>query len=61
MLWIMDRVLLLMTATSYKAGAYLDAARRLGLAVTVGSDRPQALAEMKIGRASCRERVYSSV
>ena len=46
MLWIMDRVLLLMTATSYKAGAYLDAARRLGLAVTVGSDRPQALAEM---------------
>ena len=46
MLWIMDRVLLLMTATSYKAGAYLDAARRLGLAVTVGSDRPQALADL---------------
>ena len=42
----MDRVLLLMTATSYRAGAFLDAARRLDVAVTVGSDRPQALAGM---------------
>jgi biotin carboxylase len=46
MLARMDRVLLLMTATSYKAGAFLDAARRLGVAVTVASDRPQALADM---------------
>src|SRR5258705_3157437 len=42
----MDRVLLLMTATTYKAGAFLEAARRLDLAVTVGSDRPQALADL---------------
>jgi biotin carboxylase len=42
----MDRVLLLITATSYKAGAFLEAARRLEVAVTVGSDRPQALAEL---------------
>ena len=46
MLGRMDRVLLLMTATSYKAGAFLDAARRMGVAVSVGSDRPQALAAM---------------
>ena len=46
MLRPMERVLLLMAATSYKAGAFLEAARRLGVAVTVGSDRPQALADM---------------
>jgi len=33
-----------MTATTYKAGAFLEAAGRLDVAVTVGSDRPQALA-----------------
>jgi biotin carboxylase len=42
----MERVLLLMTVTSYKAGAFLEAARRLGVAVTVGSDRPQTLADL---------------
>jgi biotin carboxylase len=41
----MERVLLLMSTTTYKAGAYLDAAQRLRLAVTVGTDRPQALGE----------------
>ena len=46
MLAAMDRVLLLMTATSYKASAFLEAARRLGVAVTVASDRAQALAEV---------------
>src|SRR5438093_6460609 len=40
----MDRVLLLMTATTYKAGAFLEAAGRLDVAVTVGADRPQAMA-----------------
>lgn len=46
MLAAMERVLLLMTATTYKASAFLAAARRLDVAVTVGSDRPQALAGM---------------
>ena len=34
-----------MSATTYRAGAFLEAAHRLGLAVTVGTDRPQALGE----------------
>jgi len=37
-----DRLLLLMTTTSYKAAAFLDAARALGVDVVVGSDRPHA-------------------
>jgi biotin carboxylase len=40
----MHRVLLLMTTHTYRASAFLDAARRLGVAVVVGSERPQALA-----------------
>jgi biotin carboxylase len=39
----MDRLLLLMTTTTYRAGAFLEAARRLGVPVVVGSDRPQVL------------------
>jgi biotin carboxylase len=37
------RVLLLIPTTSYKAHDFLDAAERLGLAVSVGSDQPQVL------------------
>ncbi len=33
-----------MTTTSYRAGAFFEGARRLGIDVTVGSDRAQALA-----------------
>jgi len=40
----MERLLVLMTTTTYKAAAFLEAARRLGLEVVVGSERPQALA-----------------
>ena len=40
----MHRVLLLMTTTTYRASAFLDAARRLDVPVVVGSDREQALA-----------------
>lgn len=40
----MDRLLLLMTTTTYRAGQFLEAARRLGVPVVVGSDREQALA-----------------
>ena len=40
----MKRVLLLMTSRTYRAGAFLDAARALGVDVVVGSERPQALA-----------------
>jgi biotin carboxylase len=38
------RLLLLMTTTTYRAQAFLEAARRLDVPVTVGSERPQALA-----------------
>jgi biotin carboxylase len=38
------RLLLLATSASYRAGAFLDAARTLGVEVVIGSDRPQALA-----------------
>jgi biotin carboxylase len=38
------RLLLLMSTTTYRAQAFLDAARRLDVPVTVGSERPQALA-----------------
>jgi biotin carboxylase len=37
------RLLLLMTATTYRASAFLQAAARLGVPVTVGSDRRQVL------------------
>ena len=40
----MSRLLLLMTTTTYRASAFLEAARRLDLPVVVGSERPQALA-----------------
>lgn len=38
------RLLLLMTTTTYRAHAFLEAARRLDLPVVVGSERSQALA-----------------
>ncbi len=41
--------MLLMTTTTYKAGAFLEAARRLGVPVIVGSDRTQALATANPG------------
>jgi biotin carboxylase len=41
----MSRVLLLVTSASYRAGAFLAAAREIGLAVTVGTDRRQVLAD----------------
>jgi biotin carboxylase len=34
-----------MTTTTYRAGAFLEAAERLGVPVVVGSDRPQILSE----------------
>ncbi|MFQ5802960.1 MAG: ATP-grasp domain-containing protein [Candidatus Methylomirabilales bacterium] len=40
----MHRLLLLMTTTTYRASAFLEAARRLDVPVVVGSDREQALA-----------------
>jgi len=40
----MPRVLLLMSTRTYRARAFLDAARRLGVEVVVGSERRQALA-----------------
>jgi hypothetical protein len=40
----MPRLLLLMTTTTYRAQAFLDAARHLDIPVTVGSERSQALA-----------------
>src|SRR5438876_4921238 len=42
----MPRVLLLMTTASYRASAFLEAARAVGAAVTAGTDRPQALAAL---------------
>lgn len=39
----MATVLLVLPTGTYRAGAYLDAARRLGVTVVTGSDRPQAL------------------
>lgn len=40
----MQRILLLMTTRTYKAGAFLDAAERLGVQVAVGTNQPQVLA-----------------
>jgi biotin carboxylase len=39
-----SRVLLLMATNTYRASAFLEAARRLGVPVVVGSERQQALA-----------------
>ena len=39
-----QRLLLLMTTTTYRTHAFLEAARRLDIPVTVGSERSQALA-----------------
>jgi biotin carboxylase len=46
----MSRLLLLMTTTTYRAHDFLQAARRLGVDVVVGTDRPQALAAMTPGK-----------
>ncbi len=45
------RVLLLMPTTTYKAEDFLDAARRLDIDVTVGTDRRQALDDQAPGHA----------
>src|SRR5215469_14116758 len=39
------RIVLLMTPATYRAGAFLGAARKLGLEVVVGIDLPEALAD----------------
>src|SRR5437763_10420704 len=39
------RVVLLMTPATYRAGAFLSAAKRLNLEVVVGIDLPETLAE----------------
>lgn len=45
----MDRLLLLMTTTTYRAGAFLEAARRLEVPVVVGTDERQVLAAANPG------------
>lgn len=45
------RVLLLIPSTSYRAGRYLEAARRLGVEIVVGSDRRQATESFAAGRS----------
>ncbi len=45
----MPRLLLLMTTTTYRASAFLEAAARLHVPVVVGSDRPQVLAAANPG------------
>jgi biotin carboxylase len=47
----MPRLLLLMTTTTYRAHDFLAAARRLGIEVVIGSDRPQALEDLLPGKA----------
>ena len=47
----MQRVLLLMGATSYRAGDFLDAARRLEVEVVVGSNHRPVLAQFTEGRS----------
>jgi biotin carboxylase len=42
----MPRVLLLMTSQSYRAGAFVEAARVLGVEAVVGTDREQVLAPL---------------
>ena len=43
------RVLLLVPTSTYKVADFLDAAGRLGIAVTVGSERKQALEDLAAG------------
>jgi len=45
------RVLLLLPTRTYRAGAFIAAARRLGVEVVVGSDRAQALAKQLPARS----------
>lgn len=45
----MARILLLMTTQTYRAKAFLQAARRLGVAVTVGTERRSVLAKLTPG------------
>ena len=47
----MARLLLLLTRTSYRAEAFLAAARRLSVDVTVGSNHRQVLADRAAGSA----------
>ena len=47
----MSRVLLLLSRTSYRAEAFVVAARRLEVGVTVGSNHRQALADLTPGGA----------
>ncbi len=47
----MQRVLLLIPSSSYRASAYVEAARRLGVELTVGSDHRQALEGRAGGRS----------
>ena len=42
----MQRLLLLLEHTTYKAQAFLDAAAKLGVSVTVGTDRRQVLSDL---------------
>ena len=46
----MQRVLLLTPATSYRTSDFLDAARRLGMEIVVGSNHRQVLEEFSRGR-----------
>lgn len=43
------RVLLLMTTATYRASAYVTAAEEMGLRLTVGTDRPDILADLNPG------------
>ncbi len=43
------RVLLLMTTTTYRASAYMEAAEKMGLRLAVGTDRPDLLAGLNPG------------
>lgn len=45
----MPRILLLIPTTTYRTGAFMEAARRLQLEVVVGSDQRQALASLTPG------------
>ncbi len=47
----MSRVLLLLSRTSYRAEAFVHAARRMEVDVTVGSNHRQALADLTPGGA----------
>jgi biotin carboxylase len=50
-----QRVLLLIPSTSYRARDYLDAARRLDVEIVVGSDHRQALEKFSGGRSLALE------